>query len=56
MLLVGYAVVLVLMVLLGANTNKFVLLNHTRTQLIMSFVSGIMLGIAVFQRFPAIFD
>ena len=52
MLLVGYAVVLVLMVLLGANTNKFVLLNHTRTQLIMSFVSGIMLGIAVFHLLP----
>ncbi|NNL56856.1 MAG: iron permease, partial [Pseudomonadales bacterium] len=52
MLLVFYAVVLVAIVLLGANTQKYILLNHTRTQLIMSFVSGIMLGIAVFHLLP----
>ena len=52
MLLVTYAAVLVAVVLLGAHTHKFISMNHTRTQLIMSFVSGIMLGIAVFHLLP----
>lgn len=38
--------------MLGASANNFIVLDHRRTQIIMSFVSGIMLGIAVFHLLP----
>ena len=52
MLIAAYAAGLIAITLLGANLPRFFQLSHTRTQLIMSFVSGIMLGVAVFHLLP----
>lgn len=52
MLLIIYAAILVSVVLLGAHIHRLMTLSHTRVQLMMSFVSGIMLGIAIFHLLP----
>ena len=51
-LLAFYAAIFVAAILLGANLARWFVLTHTPTQLIMSFVSGLMLGIAVFHLLP----
>ena len=48
----GYSVILVLAVLLGGKLPSMVAMTHTRTQLVMSFVSGLMLGVALFHLLP----
>ncbi len=52
LLLALYAVILIVIVILGAQVNRWIVLNHRRMQFIMSFVAGIMLGIAVFHLLP----
>ena len=47
-----YTVLLVLGVLVGSRLDKIVRLTHTRTQLLMSLISGLLLGIAVFHLLP----
>lgn len=51
-LLAVYALILIAAILFGANLARWFVLTHTRTQLIMSFVSGLMLGIAIFHLLP----
>ncbi len=50
--LLFYTVVLSAVILSSAKLAGMVVLTHTRTQLIMSFVSGLMLGIAIFHLLP----
>ena len=38
--------------LVGGLLPNWVKMTHTRTQLVMSFVSGLMLGVALFHLFP----
>ena len=38
--------------LVGGLLPNWVKMTHTRTQLVMSFVSGLMLGVAFFHLFP----
>ncbi|RZV49788.1 MAG: hypothetical protein EX270_12175, partial [Pseudomonadales bacterium] len=52
MLLIVYAIALVCAVLIGASLTARLLSSHRRTQLAMSFVSGLMLGVAVFHLLP----
>lgn len=52
LLLVGYAVVIALASLAGGGLLRVIRLTHTRMQLMMSGVGGLMLGIALFQLFP----
>ena len=52
MLLVAYAVGVALASLAGGGLLRFVRLTHTRMQIMMSGVGGLMLGIALFQLFP----
>lgn len=47
-----YAVLLVVAVLIGARLDRLVGMNHTRTQLLMSLISGVLLGIAIFHLLP----
>jgi zinc and cadmium transporter len=47
-----YTFVLVAVALTGISLLRRFELNHTRTQLVMSFVSGIMLGVALFHLLP----
>lgn len=51
-ILATYSAVLVAAVLMGGNLPRFIGLNHTRVQLIMSLVSGLMLGVAIFHLMP----
>ena len=51
-LLVLYAVGVALASLAGGGLLRFVRLTHTRMQIMMSGVGGLMLGIALFQLFP----
>ncbi len=47
-----YAAALTLSSLLGGHVPRYFAMTHTRTQLAMSFVSGVMLGIAFLHLLP----
>ncbi len=47
-----YTLLLVLGVFLGSRLDRLVTLTHTRTQMLMSLISGLLLGIAVFHLLP----
>jgi len=51
-LLVFYSVTIVLSSLLGGWIPRFILLTHTRIQTLISFVGGLMVGVAVFHLLP----
>ena len=50
--LAAYSFVLVAAIMLGGKLPTLIRMTHTRTQLVMSFVSGLMLGIAIFHLLP----
>lgn len=50
--LAAYSLILIAAIMLGGKLPTLVSMTHTRTQLIMSFVSGLMLGIAIFHLLP----
>ena len=50
--LAAYSFILVAAIMLGGKLPTLVRMTHTRTQLVMSFVSGLMLGIAIFHLLP----
>lgn len=52
LLLSFYCLAIALFSLLGGLLPKWVRMTHTRTQLIMSFVSGLMLGVAFYHLLP----
>lgn len=52
LLLVGYAILIALASLAGGGLLRVIRLTHTRMQVMMSGVGGLMLGIALFQLFP----
>lgn len=47
-----YSVILIIAILLGGQLPYWLTLTHKRMQLVMSFVSGLMLGIAIFHLLP----
>ncbi len=51
-LLAFYSAVIVLCSLLGGWLPRFVRLTHTRIQVLISFVGGLMVGVAVFHLLP----
>lgn len=51
-LLVAYCVAIALLSLAGGLLPNWVQMTHTRTQLVMSFVSGLMLGVAFYHLLP----
>ena len=51
-LLVFYSVTIVLSSLLGGWIPRYILLTHTRIQTLISFVGGLMVGVAVFHLLP----
>lgn len=51
-LLMGYCLVIVAASMAGGLLPTLLRLNHTRMQLMMSFVSGIMLGVALYHLVP----
>jgi zinc and cadmium transporter len=52
LLLVGYCLIIALFSLLGGLLPNWVRMTHTRTQVIMSFVSGLMLAVAFYHLLP----
>ena len=52
LLLVLYCIAIALFSLVGGLLPGLVRMTHTRTQLIMSFVSGLMLGVAFYHLLP----
>jgi zinc and cadmium transporter len=48
-LLVAYCLAIALFSLVGGLLPNWVRMTHTRTQLVMSFVSGLMLGVAFYH-------
>ena len=52
MLLAGYSLAIMTASLLGGWLPSLVRMTHTRTQVIMSFVAGLMLGVALFHLMP----
>ena len=51
-ILCAYSVILIIAILLGGQLPHWLTLTHKRMQLVMSFVSGLMLGIAIFHLLP----
>jgi zinc and cadmium transporter len=51
-LLVGYCLAIALFSLVGGLLPNWVRMTHTRTQIVMSFVSGLMLGVAFYHLLP----
>ncbi len=51
-LLTFYSVAIVLCSLLGGWLPRFIRLTHTRIQVLISFVGGLMVGVAVFHLLP----
>ena len=51
-LLAGYSIVIIAASLIGGWLPSRVKLTHTRTQIMMSFVAGLMLGIAFYHLLP----
>ena len=47
-----YAVGIFFLSILGGYLPEFVRMTHMRTQLVMAFVAGIILGVAVYHMFP----
>lgn len=52
LLLIFYCLAIALFSLMGGLLPNWVKMTHTRTQLIMSFVSGLMLGVAFYHLLP----
>ena len=52
LILTGYSIAIVLASLLGGWLLLLVRMTHTRTQLAMSFVAGMMLGVALYHLLP----
>jgi zinc and cadmium transporter len=52
MTLAGYSLAIVAASLLGGWLPAMVRMTHTRTQVIMSFVAGLMLGVALYHLLP----
>lgn len=52
MVLTGYCLAIVAGSLLGGSLPSLVHMTHTRMQLIMSFVAGLMLGVALYHLLP----
>lgn len=52
LLLLFYCTAVAAFSLVGGLLPNWVQMTHTRTQLVMSFVSGLMLGVAFFHLFP----
>ena len=52
LLLVAYCIAIALLSLAGGLLPNWVRMTHTRTQLVMSFVSGLMLGVAFYHLLP----
>lgn len=51
-LLLIYSVVIIIASLLGGWLPSMLRMTHTRTQLMMSFVAGLMLGVAIYHLLP----
>jgi len=51
-LLVSYCTAIALFSLLGGLLPNWIRMTHTRTQVVMSFVSGLMLGVAFYHLLP----
>ena len=51
-LIACYCVIIVLMSSLGGHLPSLIRMSHLRTQLLISFVGGLMLGIAFLHLFP----
>lgn len=51
-LLTFYSAAIVLFSLLGGWLPRFLRLTHTRIQVLISFVGGLMVGVAVFHLLP----
>ena len=51
-ILCAYSVILIIAILLGGQLPHWLTLTHKRMLLVMSFVSGLMLGIAIFHLLP----
>jgi len=51
-LLIGYSLAIALFSLLGGLLPGWVRMTHTRTQLVMSLVSGLMIGVAFYHLLP----
>ncbi|QIB66249.1 ZIP family metal transporter [Kineobactrum salinum] len=51
-LLLAYSVAIALLSLAGGLLPSWIRMTHTRTQLVMSFVSGLMLGVAFYHLLP----
>ncbi len=51
-ILCAYSVILIIAILLGGQLPHWLTLTHKRMQLVMSFVAGLMLGIAIFHLLP----
>ena len=49
---VAYSAALFVAVIIGIRLSDRVTITHTRMQIVMSFVSGLMLGVAVFHLLP----
>lgn len=52
LILAGYSAAIIAASLLGGWLPALVKMTHTRTQLVMSFVAGLMLGVAVYHLLP----
>ncbi|MEP5763566.1 MAG: ZIP family metal transporter [Halieaceae bacterium] len=51
-MLAGYSAAIILASLLGGWLPSLVRMTHTRTQVVMSFVAGLMLGVALYHLLP----
>jgi len=51
-ILIGYSAAVILASVFGGMLPEWIRLTHTRMQLMISFVGGVMLGIAVFHMVP----
>ncbi len=47
-----YSFILVSAIILSGKFSRFIITSHTRMQLVMSFVSGLMLGVSIFHLIP----
>ena len=52
LLLAGYSIAIVGASLLGGWLPSVVTMTHTRTQMVMSFVAGLILGVALYHLLP----
>lgn len=47
-----YSVILILAIILSGKFSRIIITTHTRMQIVMSFVSGLMLGVSIFHLIP----